>query len=468
MLAQHTGVGMKAQTQEVALEAGIHRRSPWYVPIRWAAIRVFVAAVIGVLSMASVSVANADPPDPPGLQYQEFYTPPDPLPPGKPGDLIRTEPSHLVLEPSGQLGAFVADGTRIMYRSTGALGQPTAVTGTYFEPHNPWPGKGPRPLISYAVGMYGLGDQCAPSRLFNQGIHFSSGLDIMPGYEETFIATMVARGFAIVVTDYEGMGTPAPAPFGNRLSEAHVVIDAARAAMQLPGTSLEPNGPVAFWGWSQGGAASAAAAEMAPSYAPELNLVGAWAGAPPADPSLLAPFADGSIMMGVLGYILNGIIAAYPPAEAQIMPILSVYGEDLVRRTRDQCIVETGLTFGFHHLNEYFIPPPDEVFNNPQFKLVQDLQRIGTLKPKAPVYIESNRWDPVMPWHGARGLAVDWCAKGADVELWTDYLHPFQNKLGMLHILSYFVDGERSMQWVADRFNGLPTTPNCDSIPSPE
>jgi triacylglycerol lipase len=279
---------------------------------------------------------------------------------------------------------------------------------------------------------------------------------------------MVARGFAIVVTDYEGMGTPAPAPFGNRLSEAHVVIDAARAAMQLPGTSLEPNGPVAFWGWSQGGAASAAAAEMAPSYAPELNLVGAWAGAPPADPSLLAPFADGSIMMGVLGYILNGIIAAYPPAEAQIMPILSVYGEDLVRRTRDQCIVETGLTFGFHHLNEYFIPPPDEVFNNPQFKLVQDLQRIGTLKPKAPVYIESNRWDPVMPWHGARGLAVDWCAKGADVELWTDYLHPFQNKLGMLHILSYFVDGERSMQWVADRFNGLPTTPNCDSIPSPE
>ena len=135
MLAQHTGMGMKAQIQEVALKPGIHRRSPWYGPIRWAAIRVFVAAVIGVLSMASVSVAKADPPDPPGLQYQEFYTPPDPLPPGKPGDLIRTEPSHLVLEPSGQLGAFVADGTRIMYRSTGALGQPTAVTGTYFEPH---------------------------------------------------------------------------------------------------------------------------------------------------------------------------------------------------------------------------------------------------------------------------------------------------------------------------------------------
>jgi hypothetical protein len=80
-------------------------------------------------------------------EYAEFYTPPDPLPPGEPGDLIRTEPSPLVLEPSGQLGAIIATGTRIMYRSTDARGNPMAVTGTYFEPDNDWPGQGARPLI---------------------------------------------------------------------------------------------------------------------------------------------------------------------------------------------------------------------------------------------------------------------------------------------------------------------------------
>ena len=58
-------------------------------------------------------------------QYEEFYTPPDPLPPGQPGDLIRTEPSRLALEPSGQLGAYVGTGTRIMYRSTDAQGNPS-------------------------------------------------------------------------------------------------------------------------------------------------------------------------------------------------------------------------------------------------------------------------------------------------------------------------------------------------------
>ncbi|MBP2454761.1 hypothetical protein JOF57_004674 [Mycolicibacterium lutetiense] len=113
------------------------------------------------------------------MQYQEFYLPPDPLPAGVPGDVIRTEPSRLVLEPSGQLGAIMATGTRIMHRSTDSRGNPIAVTGTYFEPYNDWTGKGPRPLIVYAPGTQGQGNQCAPSRQFNQGIHYSGGWDIM-------------------------------------------------------------------------------------------------------------------------------------------------------------------------------------------------------------------------------------------------------------------------------------------------
>ncbi len=162
-----------------------------------------VVALLVCLARGLEAIAAAD-----ETGYDAFYTPPDPLPSGQPGDLIRTEPSRLVPEPSGQLGAFMATGTRIMYRSTDARGNPVAITGTYFEPRNPWPGRGQRPLIAYAPGTEGQGDQRAPSRLFNQGIHFSSGLDITFGYEEMFVATMVSRGFAVVVTDYERLGTP--------------------------------------------------------------------------------------------------------------------------------------------------------------------------------------------------------------------------------------------------------------------
>ncbi|MBJ7386937.1 MAG: hypothetical protein JHC55_20875, partial [Mycolicibacterium sp.] len=116
---------------------------------------VVVALLFGTLGALPSAYAEPDPtndvrdPKYNEDEYLAFYTPPDPLPPGRPGDVVRSEPSRLVLEPSGQLGAIMATGTRIMYRSTDARGNPMAVTGTYFEPFNDWPGQGPRPLIVY-------------------------------------------------------------------------------------------------------------------------------------------------------------------------------------------------------------------------------------------------------------------------------------------------------------------------------
>ncbi len=394
-------------------------------------------------------------------EYQAFYTPPDPLPPAAPGDLIRTEPSRLVLEPSGQLGAIMATGTRIMYRSTDSRGNPNAVTGTYFEPYNDWPGGGPRPLLVYGPGTQGQGDQCAPSRQFNQGIHWRPYLDLAFNYEELFVATMVARGFAIVMTDYEGLGTPGLHTYVNRVAQGNAMLDAARAAKRLPDTSLDPNGPVAFWGYSQGGGAAASAAELASSYAPELHVVGAYAGAPTADLRELFPYADGSVLVGAVGYALNSVIATYPDHEAAIRATLTPRGEDLLFKVQDQCVAETLAKFMFRHLQPYFNQDIFQLVNQEPFSSLFDEQRIGRLKPNAPVMILNNRYDPLVPWTAANQLGRDWCAQGADVQFWTNEQPPFLNKAIINHALPMLVDGERGMQWIADRFNGLPTTPNC-------
>jgi triacylglycerol lipase len=74
---------------------------------------LFVVILLVPLELEVCAIAQAD-----ESQYAQFYTPPDPLPGGRPGDVIRFEPSRLVLEPSGQLGTYVATGTRIMYLST--------------------------------------------------------------------------------------------------------------------------------------------------------------------------------------------------------------------------------------------------------------------------------------------------------------------------------------------------------------
>ncbi|MDT5402992.1 MAG: hypothetical protein QOK33_6223, partial [Mycobacterium sp.] len=90
-----------------------------------------------------------------------------------------------------------------------------------------------------------------------------------------------------------------------------------------------------------------------------------------------------------------------------------------------------------------------------------DMQRIGRLRPNAPVLINSNRFDPLVPWTGANQLGRDWCAQGADVEFRTNEEPPFLNKLVINHALPMLVDGEAAMQWIADRFDAVPTTPNC-------
>ena len=394
-------------------------------------------------------------------EYQAFYTPPDPLPLGAPGDLIRTEPSRLVLEPSGQLGMIMADATRIMYRSTDVHGNPMAVTGTYFEPYNDWPGAGPRPLLVYGPGTQGQGDQCAPSRQFNQGIHWRPFLDLAFNYEELFVSTMVARGFAIVMTDYQGLGTPGLHTYVGRVPQGNSMLDAGRAAKKLPGTSLDPDGPVAFWGYSQGGGAAASAAELASQYAPELKVVGTYAGAPPADLKELIPYADGSVLVGAVGYALNSVMTAYPEHAEEIRSKLTPRGEDFLFKVQDQCVAETLTKFMFRHLQPYFNDDIYRMVNEEPFSSLFDEQKLGRFEPDAPVMILSNRFDPLVPWTAANQLGRDWCAQGADVEFWTNEEPPFLNKAIVNHALPMLVDGERAMQWVADRFNGVPTTPNC-------
>ena len=187
-------------------------------------------------------------------------------------------------------------------------------------------------------------------------------------------------------------------------------------------------------------------------------------GAPPADLSLLLPFFDGNALAGGVGYVLLGLEAAYPQIHDALMSVLTPRGQQMLDWSQHTCLVQAAADYAFRHVQFWFNTDPYELISNQPLKGILDAQRVGTLKPQAPVFISINRWDPLAPWDGAHQLALDWCAKGADVEFWTNEEPPFFNKLDINHLLPYFVDGERAMGWVADRFNGVPTTPNCAQI----
>ena len=98
---------------------------------------------------------------------------------------------------------------------------------------------------------------------------------------------LVAAGYAVTASDYQGEGTPGLMPYIVGASAAEDTVMIVEAARSLPGVSLSPDYVV--WGHSEGGQ-TAMFSIYDHKYAPHLNLRGVVAGAPPSQFSLLYNF----------------------------------------------------------------------------------------------------------------------------------------------------------------------------------
>ena len=222
------------------------------------------AAVLALVAVAPVTTAVAKPRKAPaGLA---FYTPPKPLPAGKPGAVIWSRPAS-------KQASLTAAGRNltVLYRSTDTSGKPIAVSGLVSIPKGKAP-KGGWPVISWSHGTTGIADACAPSR--------DSATSPVRGYVEyvhPVLNAWIKAGYAVVRSDFQGLGTPGLHPYLVGHSEANGAIDIVRAARGLDA------GVGRTWvsaGHSQGGQAALFAAADGPSRAPELQLKGVAAFAP--------------------------------------------------------------------------------------------------------------------------------------------------------------------------------------------
>src|SRR3546814_18190553 len=126
-----------------------------------------------------------------------------------------------------------------------------------------------------------MGDQCAPSYVATHPLIVTSET-LHADIETPSIYGLLARGIAVVVTDYIGLGTTGRLhTYLNRVDIGRAVLDAARAAPQVVGETVTTSSRVSTYGYAEGGAASGAAREMQPNYEPEIKPVPASVGAPP-------------------------------------------------------------------------------------------------------------------------------------------------------------------------------------------
>ncbi|WP_455567439.1 lipase family protein [Streptomyces caelestis] len=404
-----------------------------------------------------------------GVAIPAFYTPPAQLPAAN-GALIRQEPLPLGLSLPGLDGRpLPGTATRLMYKSTDSSGRPVAVTGAYIEPSAQWEGDGPRPLVAVASGTMGQGDQCAPSFALQHPLTVS-GETLSVAYENLAIYRLLATGAAVVVTDYVGLGaTDRLHTYVNRLDEGHAVLDAVRAARALPGTSLASGSRVGLYGYSEGGGASASAAELQPTYAPDVKLAGTYSGAPPANLTAVMKGIDGSALVGALGWAINGFAQTDPDLRGVIETNLNDAGREALADTSTMCVGDSILRYGFTRSTAWTTsgkPIADIIAAEPRAQAVLDDQRIGTLKPTGPVRVATGVQDDIVPHGQARQLAVDWCRKGGNVTYEAVDLPNLGDRILTNHLAPLFTDQGEAISWLTDRLEGEPAVSNCWTMPA--
>ncbi|WP_436497017.1 lipase family protein [Actinokineospora sp. HUAS TT18] len=398
---------------------------------------VLVLAALALLAGGVTPVVHADE-QPPVPQQDPFYAPPNPLPAGAPGDVIRSRKVDWHPEPFRVLPAPVR-AYQVLHLSTSATGARNAVSATVLVPPTAWTGAGPRPLIAYAMGTQGLGDECAPS------YHLRSGTEV----EIAFLAQALLKGWAVAVTDYEGLGTPGTHTYAVGQSEGRALLDTARAATRLPEAQLDPNAPIGAFGYSQGGQAAAWAGELQATYAPELNLVGIAEGGVPSDMNEVAAFNNGGIGAGLVVAAAVGYSTAYP--ELPFAAFLNQRGKDVTTKVREACVAEIALLAPFTRLNDLTTTP--DLINHPAWQARLAQNKLGTVKPAAPVYLYHGTLDELIPYSGAKKLRDRYCGVGADLQ-WTPI--PLAG-----HIVAVSVWGTNALNWLGDRFAGKSTRPSC-------
>jgi len=359
------------------------------------ALLLLIAGMTAGVGGASASPSGAglvEPADDP------FYRPPAGYEATAPGTVFATRSVTVK-----GLGLPVpVDAQQFLVRSTDAKEQPTAVVGTLMVPQAPY-AAGARPLVSYQPATDSLGDQCNPSYKLRAGTESELGL----------MMQALQRGWAVVVTDYEG---PQNAFTAARLA-GHAVLDGIRAAETLPGTGLAGRDtPVGLWGYSGGGLATSWAAELQPGYAPELNVAGVASGGTPSDFEAAFRQIDGGMASGLVLLSSTGLTRAYP----EMLALLNDAGREMVARIGDMCVGEAVSSFPFRHLNEF--TTSKEPMSEPLARRVLELNHLGRRAPKAPVFLYHSVLDELIPFRTVQTLEADWCRQGGHVTLYADAL----------------------------------------------
>ena len=362
-----------------------------------------------------------------------FYLPPD-LSGAVPGDLLRFEP--LGVDISG------ADAYRILYATATSDGTVVASSGMAFLSQTPAQENG-RPVMAWAHGTVGQGVECAPSRSADPTSQLA-----------TFLPQMMDLGWAVVATDYYGLGTPGIQRYLIAGQEARDVVYSVRALANLPDANTSQQWGV--YGHSQGGHSSIWTGHLAKDLAPELTLVGVAAAAPAAELSQIIEAQWDS----VVGWVIGAEVMRSWPLEYPLLPVnpvLTPEAQNALESLATECIKDAAIE-GTIRQNIYgqnfFATNP---LNSPEWVAALAAQTPRPLPADMPFFLAQGTADEVVLPEPNAFLQETWCTAGSMLtSLWMG---------GVGHQTAGLDAGPSVVRWMWERFEGIPATRTCDLAP---
>jgi alpha-beta hydrolase superfamily lysophospholipase len=414
--SRYLGIGESFVTFLGAIRSSMRRQRR-----RWPA--VVLVLVVGFVAVGVVWFLDRAIPAAPTA----FYTPPDPLPGGPPGTIIRSEPITSGLPPG-------ARAERILYLSTGMRGEPVAVSGIVIAPADP--GEAPRPVVAWAHGTVGVVPSCGTS-------HAEDPFQFMPE-----VALLVSQGFVVTATDYPGLGTPGVHPYLVGQVAAASVLDSVRAAR---GMNLDAGDDLVVWGHSQGGASALWTGQEAAGYAPELTLLGVAAAAPATDLAMILKAGHDTKAGGILGAeALYAWSQNYP--EARLAAVVKPEHLEQVERIARICITTPAafLIAGDLATPDQFLAV-DPLTTEPWQTIISDNSTRGPIA--VPMLITHGTADGIIPFAASETEVALRCGLGEAVQFLRIPEGSHQDALDATATVT--------VGWIEDRFAGRPAPSSC-------
>ena len=362
------------------------------------------------------------------LPLTPFYASPALQTPAQPGTLVRAEPATDYTLPPG------VTATRILYHTRTADNNDTLASGVVLVPYGT-PPKGGWPLLAWSHGTSGVARVCAPSLMTSLFYNWEG------------LYAYVILGYAVVATDYAGLGTEGRHAYIDMVSNGTDVINSVPAAhAAVPHLSQK-------WvaiGHSQGGLSALGVAQLQ-STMRDLHFLGtvALAGASDLEEVIDAIVsAKQPVLNGLLAFGVFGFKTLYPKlAQQDILTdkALAHYNASV----EDGCRAASG---AFTALS------PEEMFkpgwrDNQYVKQFFARNQPGSQPIHAPVLLVSGSADSIFTAPAGRKIFQRLCAAGGQIQ---HNVYP-----GLGHDAVVYGSLKDQMDWVAARFAGEPARSNC-------